>query len=58
MTDVAVLSGARRLALFHHDPLHDDDMVDEIAEYCRRRAADAGADVQVFGAAEGQAVDL
>ncbi len=58
VTDVAVLSRARRLALFHHDPLHDDDMVDEIADYCRRRVADAGAEVEVFGAAEGQDVEL
>lgn len=58
VTDVALLSGARRLALFHHDPLHDDDMVDEIAAYCRQRVADAGADIEVFGAAEGQGVEL
>ena len=24
-------SGARRLALFHHDPTHDDDMIDRLA---------------------------
>ena len=58
VTDVAILSGARRLALFHHDPLHDDDMVDAMAEYCRRRVAEAGAETEVFGAAEGQDVAL
>jgi len=58
VTDVALLSGARRLALFHHDPLHDDDQVDRIVEYCKRRIADADARLDVFGAAEGQEIDL
>lgn len=35
---VAVESGAKRLALFHHDPSHDDDMVDCLLEGARETA--------------------
>ena len=58
VTDVAILAGVRRLALYHHDPLHDDDTVDQIVEYCRARVAEAGASLDVFAAAEGQEVVL
>jgi phosphoribosyl 1,2-cyclic phosphodiesterase len=58
VTDVAMLGEAKRLALFHHDPLHDDDSVDAIVEYCRNRAVERRSPVQVFGAAEGQELQL
>ena len=58
VTDVAILSQARRLALFHHDPLHDDRMVDSIVTYCRDRVAEAGVSLEVFAAEEGQVVEL
>jgi phosphoribosyl 1,2-cyclic phosphodiesterase len=58
VTDVAIMAGARRLALYHHDPLHDDDTVDEIVDYCRARVAEAGASLEVFAAAEGQELVL
>jgi diguanylate cyclase (GGDEF)-like protein len=52
-TDVAVAAGARGLALFHHDPTHDDDRVAELEEYGRARATAAGSSLNVFAAAEG-----
>jgi diguanylate cyclase (GGDEF)-like protein len=52
-TDIAVAAGARRLALFHHDPTHHDDKVAELEEYGRRRAAAANSPLEVFAAAEG-----
>lgn len=58
VTDVAIMAGARRLALYHHDPLHDDDTVDQIVDYCRARVAEAGASLEVFAAAEGQELAL
>jgi phosphoribosyl 1,2-cyclic phosphodiesterase len=58
VTDVAIMAGVRRLALYHHDPLHDDDTVDRIVDYCRARVAEAGASLEVFAAAEGQEVVL
>jgi phosphoribosyl 1,2-cyclic phosphodiesterase len=58
VTDVAILGGVKRLALFHHDPLHDDDFIDELVEYCRKRVVESASFVQVFGAAEGQELEL
>jgi phosphoribosyl 1,2-cyclic phosphodiesterase len=49
-------SGARRLALFHHDPLHDDAMVDAIADAAR--AAAGGDFEEVAAACEGETVAL
>jgi CheY-like chemotaxis protein len=56
--DYAVAAGARRLALYHHDPLRDDEALDRIVEICRRRASAAGTGLEVFGAAEGGEVWL
>jgi CheY-like chemotaxis protein len=56
--DYALAAGARRLALFHHDPLRDDDAVDHLVETCRARVIAAGGSLDVFGAAEGQALEM
>jgi CheY-like chemotaxis protein/phosphoribosyl 1,2-cyclic phosphodiesterase len=56
--DYAVAARARSLALFHHDPLRDDDAVDRLVEICRRRASAVGSPLQVFAAAEGQELRL
>jgi len=57
-TDVAVAAGARGLALFHHDPTHDDERVAELEEYGRARAAAAGSSLNVFAAAEGMELQV
>jgi phosphoribosyl 1,2-cyclic phosphodiesterase len=57
-TDIGVLAGVARLALYHHDPTHDDDAVDAIVEAAQRRAAAYGAEIDVFGAAERLTVQL
>jgi ribonuclease BN (tRNA processing enzyme) len=57
-TDIAVQAGVKRLALYHHDPMRRDDMVDEIVSVSGRRLASYGTDIDVFGAAEGQSVEL
>jgi phosphoribosyl 1,2-cyclic phosphodiesterase len=52
----AGLAGARRLALFHHDPSHADDQLDllsDLAVECGRRAG-----VEVFAAREGVTVPV
>lgn len=58
VTDVAVDAGARRLALFHHEPLHSDDQLEAMQRYCRDRVAEAGAPLEVFAAQEGQEIAL
>jgi CheY-like chemotaxis protein len=56
--DYAVAAGARRLALFHHDPLRHDEAIDRLVETCRQRAGAAGSPLEVFAAAEGQELRL
>jgi phosphoribosyl 1,2-cyclic phosphodiesterase len=58
VTDVAVEAGARRLALFHHEPTHDDDVIDRMVEHSRTRARAGGSDVELFAAAEGHEIAL
>jgi phosphoribosyl 1,2-cyclic phosphodiesterase len=50
---VARESGAKMLALFHHDPYHDDEAVDRLLDDAR---AEAGDDVEVIAAHEGLVV--
>jgi phosphoribosyl 1,2-cyclic phosphodiesterase len=49
-------SGASRLALFHHDPLHDDAAVDAITEAARNLAN--GSLGRVDAAREGEVLEL
>ncbi|TMG84693.1 MAG: GAF domain-containing protein, partial [Betaproteobacteria bacterium] len=56
--EAAVSAGARRLALFHHDPTRDDDAVDRLVAGARDLVAQVGGTLEVFAAAEGQALEL
>ena len=49
---VAQAANARRLALYHHDPNHDDDMLDAIGRQARAQFANA------FVASDGLSVEL
>ena len=53
---VAIAAGVKRLALFHHDPYHDDDMVEQMAKTAQQCAAAHG--IEVFAAVEGTSIDL
>jgi phosphoribosyl 1,2-cyclic phosphodiesterase len=48
--------GARRLALYHHDPTHDDDMIDRLT--AAAAACGRATGVEVFAAREGLTVEL
>ena len=58
VVDYAIAAGVRQLALFHHDPEHDDAAVDVIAERASEWAAKTPQPPEIFAAAEGQAIDL
>jgi ribonuclease BN (tRNA processing enzyme) len=53
---VAHQSGAKRVALFHHDPLRDDEALDELARETKELATVIGVEVMV--ASEGLTVSL
>jgi ribonuclease BN (tRNA processing enzyme) len=50
--EVAARAGAKRLALFHHDPSHCDVRLDQLAERAAEQGARRGLD-EVITAAEG-----
>jgi phosphoribosyl 1,2-cyclic phosphodiesterase len=50
--------GVRRLALTHHDPLHDDATIDRMMEDLRADPEARGSVMEVFAAAEGQVFEL
>jgi phosphoribosyl 1,2-cyclic phosphodiesterase len=55
--EVARAAGVHRLALFHHDPSHGDDAIDDIVDHARKLAVGTGVD-EVLAAHEGLAVAL
>jgi phosphoribosyl 1,2-cyclic phosphodiesterase len=54
----AVAARAKSLALYHHDPMHDDAAVTRMEQVARERLATHGAPVHCFAAAEGQSLEL
>jgi diguanylate cyclase (GGDEF)-like protein len=57
-TDIAIAAGVSRIALFHHDPMHDDDAIRHMEEIQRARTCAAGSPLDVFAAAEGMAFEV
>jgi phosphoribosyl 1,2-cyclic phosphodiesterase len=53
---VAAKAGAKRLALFHHDPLRSDDALDEVAAMARACGESHG--IEVVAASEGLTISL
>jgi phosphoribosyl 1,2-cyclic phosphodiesterase len=51
--DLAIQAEVSTLALFHHDPMQSDRMVDLKVEACRKRAGRIKPNLTVFGAREG-----
>ncbi len=54
---VAASAGARRLALFHHDPERNDHAVDRLLRHAQRLGAERGLE-EVMAAAEGTTLAL
>jgi phosphoribosyl 1,2-cyclic phosphodiesterase/ActR/RegA family two-component response regulator len=52
--DVAVKANVRALALFHHDPMHSDEVVAAMEAEAQRLASNWGAILHCFAAREGQ----
>jgi phosphoribosyl 1,2-cyclic phosphodiesterase len=55
---LALHSRARRLAIFHHDPSHDDDFLDQAVGDCRASIRESGSMMSCFGACEGQTLSF
>jgi diguanylate cyclase (GGDEF)-like protein len=57
-TDVAIAAHVSRLALFHHDPMHDDEKIQGMEAEARQRVRESGANLDVFAAAEGMEIEI
>ena len=53
VVDLAILAGVKQVALFHHDPMHNDDDVELKIAVCKARAEALGGEMLIFGAREG-----
>jgi phosphoribosyl 1,2-cyclic phosphodiesterase len=58
VVDLAVQARVKQCAIFHHDPMHSDQHMDDKISRCRARAERAGSNVVVFGAREGLEIKL
>jgi phosphoribosyl 1,2-cyclic phosphodiesterase/CheY-like chemotaxis protein len=56
--EVALKAGVGALALFHHDPMHGDDVVAAMEAEAQRIAQSRGATLRCFAAREGQTVEI
>jgi ribonuclease BN (tRNA processing enzyme) len=56
--ELAHEAGARQLALFHHEPEHGDEQMDDVTNRARDAAARLGSSLEVTAAAEGLALTL
>jgi diguanylate cyclase (GGDEF)-like protein len=57
-TDVALAAGVTRLALFHHDPGHDDAAMDRLEADARSRVKACRGVLDVFAAREGLELEV
>ena len=58
VVSLALDANVGRLVLFHHDPNHDDAMIDKIVEHARALVAKSGKPMEVEGAQEGAEILL
>jgi phosphoribosyl 1,2-cyclic phosphodiesterase/ActR/RegA family two-component response regulator len=56
--EVALQGGVKALALFHHDPMHSDDVVTGMEVLAKELIAERGAALWCFAAREGQTVEV
>jgi phosphoribosyl 1,2-cyclic phosphodiesterase len=55
---LAIEAEVQMLVLFHHDPSHDDEMIDKMVESARELVIKSGSDLEVAGAQQGNEILL
>ncbi len=58
VVSLALDAGVHKLLLFHHDPSHDDAMIDRMIEQARALARKSGKSLEIEGAREGEEILL
>ncbi|MDZ4710129.1 MAG: response regulator [Saprospiraceae bacterium] len=56
--DLANQAKVKRLAIFHHDPSHDDTFLDQISEFCQKTIEERRYTFSCFLAQEGTLIEL
>ncbi len=56
--DRAAQAKVKRMAIFHHDPAHDDEFLDRTLEFCQKTIADRNYSFSCFLAQEGTSTDI
>jgi len=56
--DVALAAGVERLVLFHHDPAHDDAMMEQMETMARAHVGRRGQALEVLAAREGLELEV
>jgi phosphoribosyl 1,2-cyclic phosphodiesterase len=54
--DIAIQAGVKHLILFHHDPMHDDNMIDQMLNEARNFASGKQTGIKITAAVEGEAI--
>jgi ribonuclease BN (tRNA processing enzyme) len=55
---VAAEGKVKRLVLFHHDPAHDDDKIDDILKTCKHEIRNQKYKFDCLAAAEGMEIEI
>jgi phosphoribosyl 1,2-cyclic phosphodiesterase/CheY-like chemotaxis protein len=58
VVSLALDAGVGKLVLFHHDPGHDDEMIDRMVEQARSMVSKSGKTMVIEGAREGLEIPL
>jgi ribonuclease BN (tRNA processing enzyme) len=58
VVSLALDANVGKLILFHHDPNHDDQMIDKMVEHARAFVANSGKSLEVDAAREGAEILL
>lgn len=56
--DIAIKAGVKKLVLFHHDPLHNDDMIDQMLNIAGDHARHKGSSMEILAASEGLTIEI
>ncbi len=55
---LAAAAAVRQLAIFHHDPSHNDDFMDRVMEECQQKVRTNGYTFKCFAAREGEVLEI
>ncbi len=56
--ETALQANVRLLALFHHDPMHSDEVIFAMVEAAKRLIVTRGSSLECFAAREGQTIEV